>query len=134
MIELLKKRKDIRITVIIVVIVNIVALALHMIWVLSPSSEATTVVVSVGGAEVLRRPLYVNAEYEIPQEDGAVNVICVEDGAVYMKTANCRDGLCLRQGKVRWRAQTIVCLPHELVVKLEGDAGAPEDDIDVIIQ
>ncbi len=38
-----------------------------------------------GRAEVLRRPLAMSDTYEIKQDDGAVNVIAVENGAVYMK-------------------------------------------------
>ncbi|MFR8178363.1 MAG: NusG domain II-containing protein [Christensenellales bacterium] len=94
-----------------------------------------TVVVTVEGREVLRRPLAMSDTYEIKQDDGAVNVIAVENGAVYMKEANCRDGLCIHQGKMKNAAKTIVCLPHKLVVRLEGDS-APDgqDDLDVIIQ
>ena len=64
-----------------------------------------------------------------------MNIICVENGEVYMKEANCRDGLCIRQGRMKNAAKTIVCLPHKLVVQLTGDA--PESDVsdlDVIIQ
>ena len=91
--------------------------------------------VTVEGREVLRRPLAMSDTYEIRQDDGAVNVITVENGAVYMKEANCRDGLCIHQGKMKNAAKTIVCLPHKLVVRLEGDS-APDgqDDLDVIIQ
>ncbi len=130
MIERIKGRKD----VLIIGIVLLAALGLYLVSMAAPSADVTTVVVTVGGKEVLRRPLYMDAEYEIPQEDGAENIICVEDGAVYMKSANCRDGLCIRQGKVRNSAKTIVCLPHEVVVKLVGDAGAQDDGLDVIIQ
>ena len=130
MIERIKGRKD----VLIIGIVLLAALGLYLVSLAAPSADVTTVVVTVGGKEVLRRPLYMDAEYEIPQEDGAENIICVEDGAVYMKSANCRDGLCIRQGKVRNSAKTIVCLPHEVVVKLVGDAGAQDDGLDVIIQ
>lgn len=94
----------------------------------------TSVVVTVGGEEVLRKPLAIEGTYEIKQEDGSVNVIAVENGAVYMKEANCRDGLCIRQGKMRNGAKTIVCLPHDLVVRLAGESeGAPEDGLDVIL-
>ena len=130
MIERIKGRKD----VLIIGIVLLAALGLYLVSMAAPSADVTTVVVTVGGKEVLRRPLYMDAEYEIPQEDGAENIICVEDGAVYMKSANCRDGLCIRQGKVRNSAKTIVCLPHEVVVKIVGDAGAQDDGLDVIIQ
>ena len=91
--------------------------------------------VTVDGKEMLRRPLVMENSYEIEQEDGAKNVIRVEGGAVFMEAANCRDGLCIRQGKMKNAAKTIVCLPHKLVVQLVGDA--PESDVsdlDVIIQ
>ena len=62
------------------------------------------------------------------------NVIRIENGAVYMEEANCRDQLCVHQGKIRNRAKNIVCLPHNLVVSLEtGQTGGEQDDLDVII-
>ena len=69
------------------------------------------------------------------QEDGSRNVIAVKDGAVFMQEANCRDGLCIRQGKMRNGAKTIVCLPHKIVVQLTGDAPQSDNsDLDIIIQ
>ena len=109
--------------------------ALYLISQVSLSAEASTVVVTLDGEEVLRRPLAMEDTYEIAQEDGSVNIIAVEDGAVYMKEANCRDGLCIRQGKMKNGAKTIVCLPHKLVVKMDGDAPVSDNsDLDIIIQ
>ena len=111
------------------------ALALYLVSQISLGAEASSVVVTVDGKEMLRRPLAMENSYEIAQEDGSVNVIRVEDGAVFMQEANCRDGLCIRQGRMKNAAKTIVCLPHKLVVQLMGDA--PESDVsdlDVIIQ
>ena len=130
LLETLKRRRD----VVVIAAALLAALLLYLVSVLMPSSAATTVVVTVGGEEVLRRPLSVNAEYAVPQQDGDVNVICVENGEVYMKEANCRDGLCLRQSRLRNQAGTIVCLPHEVVVKLAGGAPQTDDGLDVIIQ
>ena len=124
------KKKDI----IIIAAMLAAALALFGVSQIAGGREASTVVVTEG-LEVLRRPLAMSDTYEIKQDDGAVNVIAVENGAVYMKEANCRDGLCIHQGKMKNAAKTIVCLPHKLVVRLEGDS-APDgqDDLDVIIQ
>lgn len=130
LLDILKRRRDI----VVITAALLAALLLYLVSVLMPSSAATTVVVTVGGEEVLRRPLSVNAEYAVPQKDGDVNVICVENGVVYMKEANCRDGLCLRQSRLRNQAGTIVCLPHEVVVKLAGGAPQTDDGLDVIIQ
>ena len=130
LLEILKRRRD----VVVIAAALLAALLLYLVSVLMPSSAATTVVVTVGGEEALRRPLSVNAEYAVPQKDGDVNVIRVENGEVYMKEANCRDGLCLRQSRLRNQAGTIVCLPHEVVVKLAGGAAEADDGLDVIIQ
>ncbi|MCI7737288.1 MAG: NusG domain II-containing protein [Clostridiales bacterium] len=110
------------------------ALALYLFAQASLGGEASTVVVTVDGEVVLRKPLAVNDTYEIRQEDGSVNVIVVENGSVYMKEANCRDGLCIHQGKMRNAAKTIVCLPHKLTVSLTGEPiDTQNDDLDVII-
>ena len=125
------KKKD----MLIIVLALIAALALYLVSQVSLGAEASSVVVTVDGREMLRRPLAMENSYEIAQEDGSVNVIRVEDGAVFMQEANCRDGLCIRQGRMKNAAKTIVCLPHKLVVQLTGDA--PESDVsdlDVIIQ
>jgi len=127
-----KHKKDI-------LIVALALLAAGGLWLFAQrgaSLPVTTVVATVDGVEVLRRPLVMNAVYEIPNAEGLVNIICVENGAVHMQEANCRDGLCIRQGKMKNAAKTIVCLPNRVVVSLVGDTPEADgvDDIDVIIQ
>ena len=127
----MKHKKDI----IIIALALLAALALYLISSLTASDAVTTVVASVDGKEVLRRPLAMNKDYEIPGKDGAVNVIRVENGQVYMLEANCRDGLCIQQGRMKNTAKRIVCLPNGVVVSLEGAGNSmPVDDVDVIIQ
>lgn len=100
---------------------------------LLPSGQ--TVMVTIDGEEVLQKPLDADGEYEIRQQDGSLNVIAVEDGAVRMLEANCRDGLCIRQGVMTSAAKTIVCLPHRLVVRLSGETGSTqEEELDVMIR
>ena len=109
--------------------------ALYALSQLSLGTKASSVVVTVDGSEVLRRPLAMEDSYVVEQADGSRNVIRVEGGAVYMQEANCRDGLCIRQGRMKNAAKTIVCLPHKLVVRLEGDTQpVGGDELDVIVQ
>lgn len=124
------KKRDI----IIIALALLAALALYLVSQVSGGAQASVVVVTVDGQEALRRPIAVEDSYEIAQDDGALNIIRVENGAVYMEEANCRDGLCIRQGKMKNAAKTIVCLPHKLVVRLEGDAAANSDGLDVIVR
>ena len=126
------KKKDL----IIIAAALLLAAALYAVSQLALGTQAAQVVVIVGGEEVLRRPLAVSDTYEIRQENGDVNMICVENGAVFMQEANCRDGLCIRQGRMKNAAKTIVCLPHELVVRLEGEPiqqAESNDDLDIIL-
>ncbi len=60
-------------------------------------------------------------EIVVTQESGT-NTIRVGDGAVWMAEADCPDGYCVRQGKRSRKNQTIVCLPHKLVIEVEGEA------------
>lgn len=125
------KKKDI----IIITLALLAALALYLVSQVSLGAQASVVVVTVDGEEVLRRPLAMEDRYEIAQDDGSLNIIRVQDGAVWMEEANCRDGLCIRQGRMKNGAKTIVCLPHKVVVQLKGDAPAGDNsDLDVIIQ
>ena len=127
----MKYKKDI----IIIALALLAALALYLVSSLTASDAVTTVVESVDGKEVLRRPLAMNKDYEIPGKEDAVNVIRVENGQVYMLEANCRDGLCIQQGRMKNTAKRIVCLPNGVVVSLEGEGKSmPVDDVDVIIQ
>ena len=125
------KKKD----VIIITAVLLTALLLYLVSQLSLGTEASTVVVTVDGREAMRRPLVMEGSYDVLQEDGSLNVLTIRDGAVWMSEANCRDGLCIRQGKMKNGAKTIVCLPHKVVVQITGDVPANEhEDLDVIIQ
>lgn len=110
------------------------ALALYMCGMLLQGGKASSVVVTINGEEALRVPLSIDKTFTFEQQDGAVNVLEVHDGAARMVEANCRDGLCIKQGETSSAAKSIVCLPHGLVVRLEGGVAEPLDkEIDVII-
>lgn len=46
------------------------------------------------------------------------NVVRIEDGQAYMEEADCPDGYCMEQGSIQGQKETIVCLPHKLVVEV----------------
>lgn len=125
------KKKDL----IIIFAALLAAGAMYLFSQMTLGTQASSVVVTIDGEERLRKPLAIAGSYAIEQEDGSRNVVRVEDGAVWMEEANCRDGLCIRQGRMKNAAKTIVCLPHKLVVQLVGETPADENsDLDIIIQ
>lgn len=126
------KRKD----VVLIALALLVALALYGGNRLLADKNADTVVVTVDGVEKLRVPLSAEGVYSVPLAEGEENVIAVEGGAVWMQSANCRDQLCVQQGRTRSAGKQIVCLPHRVVVSLERTQGAAvqEDDLDVVVR
>lgn len=53
--------------------------------------------------------------------DGEVgNVLWIRDGKADMTEATCPDRLCVHQAAVSKEHETIVCLPHRVVVEVKG--------------
>lgn len=50
--------------------------------------------------------------------DGDSNKIEVRDGQIAIVDANCDDQICVRKGFISKTGQTIVCLPHRLVIEI----------------
>ena len=44
----------------------------------------------------------------------------VKDGKVSVTEADCPDKVCVNTGEISKSGDTIVCLPHKLVVEIEG--------------
>jgi len=60
---------------------------------------------------------------------GGFNIIAVERGRIRISDADCPDGSCVRQGWVSGGVTPIVCLPHRLVIALEGGSAGGVDAI-----
>lgn len=72
--------------------------------------------------------LETDGEYEIGDNSNK-NIIVVKDKQVYMKEADCPDKICVRQGKISNNKETIICLPHKLVVKVVSDKNSKADAV-----
>ena len=51
-------------------------------------------------------------------DGGAFNLFSVADGVVRMEAADCRDQICVRHRAVSAVGESIICLPHKLVVEI----------------
>ena len=72
------------------------------------------------GREVGRYPLDRDAEIAIPGYDGGLNLLVIRDGSAFVREADCPDKLCVRTGAIRYEGESIICLPHRVVVAVEG--------------
>ena len=75
--------------------------------------------VKIDGKLYGRYALSEDCEISIRSESG-VNVLVIEDGKAYISDADCPDGICAAHAPISKKGETIVCLPHRLVVCIES--------------
>ena len=58
------------------------------------------------------------------------NTILVKDKSISITHADCHDSLCVKQGSKSKVGDTIVCLPHKLIIEIKGkEEDSSSDDI-----
>ena len=56
----------------------------------------------------------------ISTPNGGENRLWVQEDLVFMDDANCPDQTCVKQGVIKDSTVPIVCLPHKIIVRIEG--------------
>jgi hypothetical protein len=80
-------------------------------------------VVSVQGKVVRTVELHPDARLTWPVQGGRVPATVEVDGVrVRMLEAGCANGICLKQGWIEQPGQSVVCVPGEIVIRIEGAA------------
>ena len=83
-------------------------------------------VVTVDGQTVAVLPLAADTALTVGEDRGFRNTVEVAGGRVRVTDADCPDRLCVRQGWISYAGESIVCLPHKLVVAVRGGEGGPD--------
>lgn len=130
----MKQKNDIKLVVVLLVIGFVIMGIMQLL-----KQEGGEAVVTVDGEEIASYSLDKNGSYEITGVDGGKNTLVIEDGQAYMSQADCPDELCVKTGRVQYDGETIVCLPHKVVVTIQSDekakvkeSGNSEMDIDAV--
>lgn len=100
-----------------VVITGLICYAL-----ISSSAGGTVAVISVDGEEYERIDLSkVTESYDIEISTRyGHNTVHVAPGAISVTAADCPDKVCVNQGELRGGGIPIACVPHRLVIQIEG--------------
>ena len=121
-----KLRNDIILAVIVIAVAAIGLLLLNVL-----KTEGDFAVVKIDGKETARYPLSVNTEVVIETNDNGKNTLVIEKKKVFMKDANCPDKICEGHSKISFKGETIVCLPHKVVIEIVAEDS--ENELDVVI-
>lgn len=92
--------------------------------------EGDTVIVEVDGNLYGTYSLSVDRTVEIRtgEDEKELNLLVIKGGKAWVETATCRDGICAAHKPISRQGESIVCLPHKVVitVKLSGKQPAPD--------
>ena len=117
------EKKKIKRDIMLISTLIIVCVAAFLIINFVVKKDGITAVVKVDGNIVYMLPLDKNASVTVEGYQGGSNTVVIENGTIYMKDADCPDKLCEKTGKISKNGETIVCLPHRVVVEIQGGEG-----------
>ncbi len=113
----------------VILIISIVIFsAAAYVLIINTRTEGNTVDVVVDGETVAEFPLDEDITYEIPNEYGS-NVLVIENGEAYMIEADCPDQICVEHAGISKSGETIICLPHRIVIRVNGSDEAGVDGV-----
>ena len=118
-----------RFDALVALIIALLAVAAAL-WFYLPSSQSgqLTVVISVTGEETRRVPLSDFTETTVTG-GGYTLRVSTRDGGVAVPDSDCPTQDCVHTGVITRAGQSIVCLPAQVVVHLEGTASDAPDVI-----
>ena len=128
---MLKKRKKDLIFIFSILIFAVFLLLLQRVYG-NAQDEADVVKITVNQKLYGTYDLNKNQTITI-QNDLGINTIQIQNKDVWMEEADCPDGYCKEQVHISKNKQTIVCLPHKLVVEISDVSEKSESDsVDII--
>ena len=89
--------------------------------------EGAEVIVSVDNQLIGSYELSIDQEIPIEIDGETGNVLRIENHKASMVHATCPDKLCVHQKSISRQGETIVCLPHKVVVEVRSKEQAELD-------
>ena len=113
-------------TDIILAVAAIIAAAGIWLFYSAGADKGLTAVVTVDGE--LREELNLKENERVAIDTlWGFNIVETKDGQVFVTEADCRDQICVDHKKIEKVGETIVCLPHKMVVEIVGEGEAEAD-------
>lgn len=106
----------------------VVAIAGGCLWLFQ--GEGDTVTVTVDGAVYAVYPLSQDRVEDIRTGETGLNRLIISGGKAWVETATCPDGICAGHRPIHREGESIVCLPHRVVVTVSTNNA---DQPDVVV-
>lgn len=112
-------------------LVCVISLALLVwgIYAYCNQNGADTVFVIQDGKQVGAYPLEEDKIVIVTWGEDEYNLLMISDGTAFMSDADCPDKLCVKQNPISGNGESIICLPHKLVIRI---AAKEESKLDAV--
>lgn len=121
----MKKKYD----VVLVICILIIAGGIWGIFKLLPTDAKAVVVVKQNNKEIGRYSLGKEQRISIPDAEGGYNIMIISRGEVSITDADCPDQLCVKQRAISHKRESIICLPHDLIIQIDN---GKESNLDAV--
>lgn len=121
-----KLRNDLILIGVLLVVLVLVGLAF---WLFRGTGD--TVIVEVDGKFYGTYLLSKDQTVEIRTGEGGkeLNLLVIKGGKAFVETATCHDGICAAHSPIFREGDSIVCLPHKVVITVKRTGGEAAPDI-----
>lgn len=95
------------------------------------ASQNTVAVITVDGQVYKEIPLSEHSgtdEFPVVTADGGHNLIVAREQSIGITEADCPDKICVHEGFISRPGESVICLPHKVMVEVKA-AGNEEPDI-----
>ena len=122
----MKKRSWLADVLLIACVLLVAALGAVYLFFFKPAGD--TVTVTMDGKVCAVYSLSQDGWYVITSGQGRQNVLVIQDGKASVVSATCPDGICAEHRAVFRDGESIICLPHRVVITVskQGDTDAPD--------
>lgn len=80
--------------------------------------EGSYVQIEIDSTVYKTLPLDKNTTVTLTGYNNGSNILQIKDGYASIIEADCPDKLCQKQKKIKYNGETIVCLPHKIVISV----------------
>lgn len=119
------KRNDI----LLIVGVLLTAFLCAVLYFLAYPKDGDMVQITINGTVTKTFPLNEDTTYTISNGDSQKNILEIKNGTAQIISADCPDKLCVHQKKISRQGETLVCLPHKVVVSIISTKKATLDGV-----
>ncbi len=106
--------------IIIGAVVIVLAAVLYFSGILRPEGEGAKAIVTIDGAVYGEYDLLNEETIKVDLKEEGYNTFVISGRKIDMLEADCRDGICVDHTPISLDGETIICLPHKVVIEIEG--------------